>query len=703
MAKVGKAGAGAATTAVVQFKSPASVLKPGSFALVGASERGNWPAQIFRNLKEQHFPGRLLLVNPRQKEVFGERCYPSLAELPEAPEHAAIIVPADAVAGVLEDAHAAGVKSATLYAAGIGDGRDPKSKARGAWLAEFIARSGMRISGPNCMGAMSYRERLFAYPNAALATLPAGPIGIVFQSGGTLQFFMQSGADRGLRYSYAISSGNEPDLDLADYVNFLVDDPETHTIVLFIEGIRRPDAFMAVAGRALAAGKPILAIKTGQSQGSAAAAQSHTGAIAGDYAAFLAMCERCGIVVCRSLDDLLETTLAFQCRRWPKGPRIGFVTTSGGTVDLLYDYVEREGATLAPFSAATKAALQPVMQEGIEPKNPLDVGIPSNNAAAAEWCRIVLADDQVDMLGWAAQLPRKQGGFGDVSALTGMHQGTDKPVLGFGRMVYQVTPEVVTAQDTFGFPFLQGLEPTVRAMNALWFYAQRRGRLPASLPAVKPSTLTPETLDAMLADYGIMLPRRRFAATPAEAAVLALDISFPLALKIQSRDILHKTEVGGVVLDLRSPETVEMAAAKLLMAARARNRAARIDGFLLQEMVHGVETIVGARADPLYGPMLLVGSGGVLVEITGDAALRMLPVDGAQVAGMVDQVKLSRLLAGYRGRPTADRAALEAAMLALARFYLDHRAVLADIEINPLVVRADGKGAVAVDVRAIWK
>ena len=190
------------------------------------------------------------------------------------------------------------------------------------------------------MGSYSYREKLFAYPNTELCKVPAGPVGGIFQSGGTMQFWMKSASDRGLRFSYVVSSGNEADLDLADYLNFMVDDPDTKQIVLFIEGIRRPQAFLRAAGRALAAGKPVLAIKTGATQKSRAAARSHTGAIGGDYAAYLAMCDRYGIVNCRSLDDLLECTLAFQCGRLPKGPRIGFVTTSGGTVDLLYDYAE---------------------------------------------------------------------------------------------------------------------------------------------------------------------------------------------------------------------------------------------------------------------------------------------------------------------------------------------------------------------------
>ena len=423
---------------------------PGSIALVGASERGQWQRFIYRNLRDYNYPGRVFLVNPRQKEVFGEPCYPSLRELPEKVDHAMVIVPAPAVADVLVDADAAGVGSATIYAAAMGDGQDPASLKRGAWLKDFLARSKMRIAGPNCMGAHSYHERLFAYPNVELGKFAPGSVGAVFQSGGTLQFWLRTGADRGLRFSYGITSGNEIDLDLSDYLNFLVDDPNTRLIVLFIEGIRRPQTFMHAAGRALAAGKPILAIKTGATQKSRAAAASHTGAIGGDYAAYLAMCERYGIVNCRSLDDMLETALAFSAGRLPKGPRIGFVTTSGGTVDLLYDYAEAEGAVMPDFSAETNAALMPFMQEGITPKNPLDLGIPMGLKHAAGVCDVVAKDPGIDMIAWAAMLPSKAGAWDGVEALQEMVKSTDKPIVGFGRMSYQMTPEAVAVAGRGG-------------------------------------------------------------------------------------------------------------------------------------------------------------------------------------------------------------------------------------------------------------
>ncbi len=685
------------------FRSAASTLQARSLAIVGASERARWPSEIFKNLREFGYTGRIALVNPRQREVFGEPCYPSLRELPEPVDHALVIVPAPAVPEVLIDAEAGGIQSATVYSAMMGDGEEPESKKRGVWLKDFVAKSRLRVAGPNCMGAYSYRECLFGYPNTELCRLAPGATACIFQSGGNIQFWMKSAADRGLRYSYCVTSGNEPDLSLADYLNFIIDDPQTRQVVLFIEGIRRPEAFMHAAGRALAMGKPIMAIKTGVTAKSQAASQSHTGAIAGDYAGYLAMCERYGVVNCRSLDDLVETALAFDRGRLPKGPRIAFITTSGGTCDLLYDYAESEGAAMPDFADATKAVLKPLMQDGIAPKNPLDMGIPPPIEVAATICAAAANDPNIDMVAWASTMPRKDG-WGDVAPMRKVLERTDKPIVAFGRMIHQVNEHHLAAQETAGFPFLQGQEPTIRALNALWFHAERRGRVPPApvpVPPVPPSELTPATLPAALAGYGIALPNSQEAASAAEAAAAGERIGFPVALKIRSRDILHKTEAGGVALDLRSRADVEKAAETLVASARTANPSARIDGFLVQEMASGVEAIVGARSDPLYGPMLLVGAGGILVELAKDAALRLLPVTASDVSAMIDGLKVAKLLAGYRGRPPADRAALETAALALGRFFLDHRARIADIEINPLMVRANG--AVAVDVRVLWQ
>ncbi len=289
--------------------------------------------------------------------------------------------------------------------------------------------------------------------------------------------------------------------------------------------------------------------------------------------------------------------------------------------------------------------------------------------------------------------------------------------MAFGRVIQQLSEEQLADHRAAGFPFLQGIEPTIRALRGLWFHAARRGRLPPAPPPAPPSDLSPATFEATLARYGIALPKSQAVATAAEAARAAERIGFPVALKIRSRDILHKTEVGGVALDLHDRDAVEAAADAL--STRAAQASARIEGFLVQEMVVGIEAIVGARDDPLYGSLLLVGSGGVLVELVEDAALRLLPVAAEEVGAMIDGLKLARRLAGFRGAPAADRAALEATVLALGRFFLDHRARIKEIEINPLIVRAHDRtpdrdrrstasnsvkaGAIGVDVRVLWQ
>jgi acetyltransferase len=685
------------------FRSVVSTLQAKSLAIVGASERARWPSDIYKNLRQFGYPGRVALINPKQRQVFGEPCYASLRSLPEPVDHALVIVPAAAVPAVLLDAEQAGVKSATVYASMLGDGDDPESIKRGLWLKEFVATSRLRVAGPNCMGAYSYRERVLGYPNAELCALDPGPVACLFQSGGLVQFWMKAAAERGLRFSYCITSGNEPDLGLADYLNFVIDDPETRQVVLFIEGIRRPPAFMHAAARALAMGKPVLAIKSGATAKAQAAAASHTGAIAGDYPAYLAMCERYGIVNCRTLDDLVETAMAFNGGRLPKGPRMGFVTTSGATVDLLYDYAETERAAMPDFAESTKARLLPLMQAGIAPRNPLDVGIPSTMQIAADTCEVAAADPQIDMVAWASPLARKSEAWGDVTPFRQLLDKTDKPVVAFGRVISQVNDALVAAQKAAGIPFLQGIVPTIRALNGLWFHAARRGRVPPA-PTVPPaSDLTPGTLDAALAGYGIVLPKSECVASPAEAAAAAERIGFPVAVKIRSDKIVHKTEAGGVALDLRSADEVKAAAAAMLARAQQSDPQVRDAGFLVQQMVSGVEAIVGARSDALYGPLLLIGTGGVLVELARDAALRLLPVTADEVDIMIDDLKLAKLLAGFRAQGTADRASLVRAAVAVGRFFLEHRQRIKDIEINPLIVRPSGQGSVAVDVRVLWQ
>jgi acetyltransferase len=688
----------------LSFKSPLPLFRPPSIAIVGASERAKWPRQIYRNLREFGYSGKIYPVNPRAGEVWGTTCYPDLASLPEPPAHAFVIVPAPAVQSVLETGVAAGLKSATVYAAQIGEGDDPEIVARGVALKELIDRSGLLLCGPNCMGINALREKNFGYPNADLCELKPGSVAFVTQSGGTVQYIGGMGAHRGVHFNYMISSGNEISLDLADYVNYFAEDEGTRVISLFVEGIRRPQAFMAAAAKALVAGKPIIAIKTGKSQKARDSAQSHTGAIAGDYGAFTAMCERYGIVTCPTLDDMIEMLLVFQAGRLPKGRRVGWVTTSGGTVDLLYDYLEELGGIETPeFDAATKAKLRPLVQPELTLKNPLDAGNPINDAADAALCAAVAADPNVDMLAWGGT-PSTGKRVRDVSVTRSIADGTDKPVVGFIRMGCVTGKEAVDFQEQVGFPFLQGLPAVIKALSALAFYGARTGRkVPPLLPPKgRTETLQGAAFETALVRHGLTPPKSGFATSPSEAATVATRIGFPVALKIVSRAISHKTEAGGVRLNLALAEQVEQAAHALVASAAKAAPGAQIDGFNVQEMVDGVEVILGARTDPLYGPMIVGGSGGILVELVKDAAFRLLPVTPEDARAMIGELKVAKLLAGFRGKPAADVGALVQAICGLSDFFLEHRHLLSDLEINPLMVLAKGQGVRAVDVRPVF-
>ncbi len=688
----------------VSFKSPLPVFQPSSIAIVGASERARWPRQLYDILQTCGFPGKVYPVNPRNTEVWGVKCYPDLASLPEPPAHAFVIVPAPAVQAVMETGAAAGLKSATIYAAQIGEGTDPEIVARGVALKSLLDKSGIVVCGPNCMGLNAIRERNFGYPNADLAALTPGSVAFVTQSGGTVQYIAGMGAHRGVKFSYAISSGNEMSLDMADYVNFFVEDEHTRVIALFIEGIRRPQAFMAAAAKALAAGKPIVAIKTGKSQKSRDSAKSHTGAISGDYAAYAAMCERYGIVQCPSLDDMIEMLLAFQAGRLPKGNRVGWMTTSGGTVDLLYDYLEEIGGIATPeFSDSTKTTLRSLLvQQELALKNPLDAGNPINDTADAELCKAVIADPNIDMLAWGGSPPSGRR-VRDPAVTRSILESTDKPVFGFVRMASIVDKTTLEFQDQVGFPFLQGLPAIIRAFGGLAFYSARKGRQTAALPPASgtAATLQGAAFEAALARHGITLPRSELSNSPEEAAVAAARIGFPVALKIVSRGISHKTEVGGVRLNLASGDDVMRACSSLAASVARAAPGARVEAFLVQEMVDGVEMLVGARADPLYGPMIVLGAGGILVELVKDVAFRLLPVTPDDAQAMLAELKVARLLAGFRGKPAADVDALVKAICGLSDFYLDHRHLLSDLEINPLIVLSKGNGVRAVDVRPV--
>ncbi len=691
------------------FHSAEAVFRPKTVAIVGASETGGdgWPKALYENMRYGGFPAKVYLVNPRRSELWDQPVYPDLATLPEPIDLALMVIPAEAVAESLKQGSEHGLKAALLYAARFGEGGDAEGAARALAVKDLCEQKGLRVCGPNCMGALSVREQLLFYPAPRIRALPPGPVGVIFQSGGTFQFWLQAGAVRGLGFSYAVSSGNELDLDLADYINFMIEDENTRLIACMVEGVRRPDAFMAATEKALAAKKPIIMVKVGRSDKGKAAARSHTGASAGDDRVFDAVCRKYGVVRCPSLDDLIDTALAFQFARLPKGKRIAMAGYSGGAKGLFLDYAGAEGAEIAELTRSTLDALAPLIDPGLKPDNPLDTGagLAVRQSVFSRICQIIAADEHVDILTVQGQLPLSAEENIDPTVFADIVESTDKPVLVYGRMAQNVTDVGRTFQEKAKAPFIQGLPETVRALQALIRYGEcrRRAILPMEEPKGRESNLKGAAFEALLRKHGLQTPTAALAATPADAAAAAERVGFPVALKIVSPQASHKTEVGGVQLDLVDGEAVAREAQSMAARLKKNQPDAEIKGFLVQEMVRGVELILGVREDPQFGPFMIVGLGGVLVEAIADFVVRLLPVSSGDGREMLAELRGARVLEAFRGQPARDVDAVATAMAGLSQLFLNHRPWLVDLEVNPLMVLEAGKRVRAIDVRQVRK
>ena len=675
-----------------------NLLRAKSVAIVGASQKGAWPQGIYRNLKGAKFRGGVYLLNPNYTDLYGDKCYPNLAALPEVPEELLVLIPTRAVLGVLEEAARLGTKSATIYTAGFGEGDDAKGKERAQAMKELCERTGMVICGPNCMGSYSVNEGLWTFPTAT-PLLKRGPVGLIFQSGGSLGNWIKGATERGIGFSYAVSSGNEVSLDLVDYLDFLVDDPDTRVITLMIEGIRRPEEFMAVSERALHWGKPILVVKLGRSEMGKRQAISHTGSLAGADEVFDAVCRRLGLIRCPTLEDMTETTLAFMPGRFPKGSRAAIVVNSGGMKGLICDHCDELKTNLADLGQKTKEAVRPLIPAELAVENPLECGVAGfgDEAGFINIVKLHAEDPGVDLLAIHGEFPRGQQR--SAALFKSVREATEKPVLAFARSTYSCTDESRSFQEEAGMPFLQAIKPTLRALAGLGLYGMRRELGVPKLAAATGSAadLDGENLNRLLERHGIALPRQAMAGTAADAAAKAKEIGFPVAIKLIAAEVIHKTESGAVMLGVKNAEEAQAEGQKLLTKTLGRGH------LLIQEMVQGTEVLIGARTDPQYGPFLMVGLGGIFVEVLKDVSIRLLPVDKREAREMLKELRGYKVLEGVRGQKPRDVDALVKAMVGLSEIFAGHRNHLSDMEINPMMVREQGRGAVAVDVRLVRK
>jgi len=701
-----------------EFRDLSSLLNPRSIAIVGASPRQTgWPARIWANLQHFGYPGRVYLVNPRYETLWDQRCYASLDELPEAVDHAIIIIPAARVIELLQQSQQARFRSATIYSGGFGEGGESEGLKRKEFLQAYARERGVHFCGPNCMGLVSTRSRAMLFPDVRLSDMREGELAIVSQSGGLLGSLARAMVSHAIGLSYFVTSGNEVDAELSDYLHHFLKDSETRVVAAFVEGVRDAEKFLAVAGEALAEAKPIIVLKVGRSAKGRAAALAHTGALVGNDRVFDAACLQNGIIRVHDLDELLNAAELFlRINKLSGGRKAAFVTFSGGLKGLVSDLAQDVGLELPDLQPTTEGGLGKLLDVGASVGNPLDTGWGglSSQETYLRCVNTLLADPGVDLLAIQEELPLsgvRPDKESNLLALAEIAADSPKPIAVFSMITQSVNDYGREFKGRCPLPFLQGADNTVRALRHLGEFsaAVRRyaARRVGSTPSLKPLPSTArEKLTGkkilneweayqVIGQYGIPVPQALLATDLSEALRAAEKIRYPVALKVDAPEQVHKTELGGVRLNIRAPEELELAWRQMEVAYRERRPGGVLRGFLVQEMVRGgVETIVGAIHDDRFGPAVMFGLGGEFVEIYQDVAIRLAPVTQDEATKMIQSVKGYPLLAGFRGRAPVDIDALSHAVVSLSELAVAGADLIQSIDINPFICLPQGGKAV---------
>ncbi|WP_374446736.1 acetate--CoA ligase family protein [Stella sp.] len=689
---------------------------PRSVAVVGASDdptrlRGRILAQLVKG----GFAGPIHPVHPTAATIQGLAAYPSIAATPAPPDLALIAIPSERVPGVLEECAAAGVRSALVYSGGFAEEGGEKRGLQDE-VSAIAARTGMRVGGPNSVGFLNVAGAVCATFSPAIdfAALPAqrAPagrrIGIVSQSGGLGFAIFNRGLVRRLAFSHVVNTGNEADIDASDVLDFLVDDPATAVVCMFLESVRRGDRFRAAAERALAAGKPIVVAKVGRSDAGRRAALSHTASLTGADAAYDSVFRHLGIIRVDDQDAMLDAAQALALCPPLAGRRVGIVTISGGVGGWMADTLEAHGFTVPALAAEVQARIREYLPPFGAAFNPVDITANAmENDHRVRSLEVLAEADGIDALVNVSSLAADPRLPAERDRLAALAKSSPRPILFY---TYPLpAPAAAETLAAIGLPLYTSLAGVARGLEALaTWHAARRPRLAPPPPgdvaaATRALDAAGETLceyeaAPLLAAYGIPTAPARLARTPEEAAWAAADLGFPVALKIQSPDIPHKTDAGAVALGLVDADAVARACAAMLERVRAARPEADIRGVLVQPMAaRGVEMLASVVVDPGFGPQVSVGLGGVLVELLGDIAVAPAPLATTEAEELVERLAGRRLLAGWRGAPAADRAAFADLVARLSRLAHDFAGRIAEIELNPVIVHPAGQGLTVVD------
>jgi len=687
---------------------------PRSVVLVGATDRSTWSKMAFDNLRLLGFGGKVHLVSRSGGMAHGQQTFKSAAEIGEPVDVALLMVPNPAMGDALRDLGRAGIRHAVVLAGGFAE---TGSEGR-ALQEEMVATArelGITLLGPNCLGFINFRTGAVCWTGSMRTPPLPGGISIVSQSGAVATVMKHFAHQHGIGLNVVAATGNEAMLGLAEVVDHLVDDEATRVIAVFAESVRDTRLFRAAAGRALARGKPVVILKVGRSEIATQAAQSHTGSLVGDDSVFDGVCRQLGLVRVRSIEELVFTAALLEQTGVLAEGGVAVLSASGGMGELAADYAHLEGLRLPALAPATLAALKAILPPMATPANPLDLtGAVVNNPELFRSCMEAMQHDPaVSVLVCVADVPTANNGdwapfaVGTLQALGRFRPDGRARFLVVSNTVKTVSDrsreEIAKAQ----LPYLAcGLELSLRALrHALeWSRRHRDAQArpaveshppPASLPRSERETV------AYLQGFGVPTVPQALAADADQAVAAARAIGGPVALKIASPDIAHKTEVGGVLLDVQGDAAVAAGFRRIMDAAATALPQARLEGVIVSPMRRGgLELFVGVRVDPQWGPVIALGLGGVWIEALQDVSLRVLPVTPADVAQMVAELRGARLLQGFRGAPPVDVAQLATIVARVGDAALALGPALDTLEINPVL--ADGGRIEALDALATY-
>jgi len=698
-------------------KSIHAMLHPRNIVLVGATDKpGNYAERIWNNLVKYHYRGGLYPVNAKRQSIWGVPCYKDFASLPDKPDHVLVLVPARFAVQVIRDAAAAGARSATIVTSGFSELQDAESQKLAGELQQAIRQTGLAVTGPNCLGNLSAGENLFTNIDDRIVTMTAGPVAIAGQSGAIVMAIRQALEDRGVGVGYMVTTGNEAGLETPDLMAYFAADPSVRVIVVYLEGVRNTKAFRSACKAARAAGKPVIALKLGTSEGGRAAAMAHTGALAGSIETFDAVSTREGVIRVRGLDELIETTECFVHAEAPKGNRLAAVTLSGGKRGLLIDAFHSAGLNFAELSAGASGKLAKMLGPGSIVGNPLDAGFAAvvDPSVYMQSIRIMIDDPDTDIVIIDAELPKAPHELRErnLRIVNDMAGTASKPVVYISTMSIGFTEFTKTLRKSLPhIAVMQGLDRAVGAIKALIDYASlpkevpdvvsgssasARATLERTLKHAKGAALDEVASKKLLRAYGIPVSREEIAQTAADAVKIAKKIGFPVVAKVVSRDILHKSDIGGVVLNLTSAAEVRQAFNDITARVRKLKNKPKLEGVLIAQQVKAdLELVIGASLDAEMGPVVLFGSGGVDIELIKDVALAGAPLDAAEARQLIRRTKAGVKLKGYRGKPPLHEASAVKAIVGLSNLMADAGTRIASIDVNPFLINT--RTGVAVD------